>query len=172
MHFIPYLLILLAASVRVIDHPANFVPVAAVALFGAVYLSRKEALLLPLAAMFISDILIGVDSLESRLTIYGCFLAISLIGLWVRNHKNFGTVLGASLLGSTLFYLITNLVVLYPAKMYAHTWAGQAASYANALPFFRNTLLGDLFYTAVLFGAYELAVVWHKRRQLAYEHSR
>jgi hypothetical protein len=152
-----YFLILLGAVLRVLPHPANFTPIAATALFGAVYLKdKKQALLLPLAAMIISDVFIGFDSVQSRLVIYASFLLIGLIGLWIRNHKNIFTIVGGSLLGSTLFYLITNLVWLYPAKMYPHTWAGQIASYTNAIPFFRYTLAGDLFYVAIFFGIYEL----------------
>ncbi|MEJ0021524.1 MAG: DUF6580 family putative transport protein [Candidatus Doudnabacteria bacterium] len=155
---LPYFFIFFGALLRVIPHPANFAPIGATALFGGVYLKKRYALLLPLAAMFISDIFIGFDSLQSRLVIYGSFLLIGLIGLYIRNHKNVFTVVGGSLLGSTLFYLITNCVLFYSTKMYPHTWAGQIASYTNAIPFFGNTLLGDLFYVGVLFGAYEL--IW------------
>src|SRR6185369_2762697 len=144
---LPYLFILFGAVLRVVPHVANFAPIGAMALFGGVYLKdKKTALLVPLAAMMISDIFIGFDSIQSRLVIYGSFLLISLIGILIRNHKNVFTVVGGSILGSTTFYLITNLVWLYPSKMYPHTWAGQIASYTNALPFFRPTLLGDLFY--------------------------
>ena len=157
-----YFFILFGAVLRVLPHPANFAPIGAVALFGGVYLKNKwQALALPIIAMMISDYFIGFDDLKSRLIIYGAFLLIGLIGLAIRNHKNIFTVVGGSLLGSSLFYLITNLVWLYPAKMYPHTVAGQIASYTNALPFFRNTLLGDLFYVGVLFGSYEL-VMWYQ----------
>jgi hypothetical protein len=151
-----YFFILLGAVLRVIPHPANFVPIAAIALFGGTYLNKKVALILPLAAMIVSDFFIGFDSIESRLTVYGSFILIGLIGLWIRNHKSIWTVLGGSVLGSVLFYLITNLVFLYEPTMYPHTWAGQITSYVNALPFFRNTVLGDLFYVSILFTAYEL----------------
>jgi len=153
-----YFFILFGALLRVIPHAANFAPIGAVALFGGVYLNKRYALILPLAAMFISDIFIGFDSLQSRLMVYGSFMLIGLLGLAIRNHKNIFTVVGASLAGSTLFFLITNCVLFYSTKMYPHTLAGQIASYTNALPFFRATLLGDLFYVAVLFGAYEL--IW------------
>lgn len=157
-----YFFILFGALLRVIPHPANFAPIGAVALFGGVYLKNKwHALALPLAAMVISDVFIGFDDFISRIVVYGSFLLMGLIGLWIRNHKNVFTVAGGSVLGSTLFYLITNLVWLYSTKMYPHTWAGQIASYTNALPFFRNTLLGDLFYVGVLFGVYELVVNYY-----------
>ncbi|HSX34636.1 MAG TPA: DUF6580 family putative transport protein, partial [Candidatus Saccharimonadales bacterium] len=74
-----------------------------------------------------------------------------------RNRKNAATVAGASIGGSAIFYLVTNFAYFYPPTMYPHTAGGVISSYYNALPFFRNTLLGDLFYTGLLFGAYELA---------------
>src|SRR3989344_891169 len=153
-----YFFILFGALLRVIPHAANFAPIGAVALVVRVYLNKRYALILPLAAMFISDIFIRFDSLQSRLMVYGSFMLIGLLGLAIRNHKNIFTVVGASLAGSTLFFLITNCVLFYSTKMYPHTLAGQIASYTNALPFFRATLHGDLFYVAVLFGAYEL--IW------------
>ncbi|HEV8601090.1 MAG TPA: DUF6580 family putative transport protein [Patescibacteria group bacterium] len=166
-----YFFILLGALLRVVPHSANFAPIAAMALFGGVYLSKKQALLVPLAAMVISDFFIGFDSLQSRLAVYGSFILIGALGLLIRNRKNIATVLGGTVLGSVLFFLITNLVYLYPSKMYPHTFAGQIASYTNAIPFFRNTLFGDLFYVAVLFGSYELVMVWQRRKSYAKSHS-
>jgi len=170
MNYFIYFLIFAAALLRVLPHPANFVPLAAVGLFAAVYLNRKEAFFVPLAAMLVSDAVIGFDSFQSRAIVYSCFLAIVGIGLWVKNHKNFATVVGGSVVGSVLFYLITNLVFLYPANMYPHTWAGQLTSYTNALPFFRNSLAGDLFYVAVLFGSFELVKAWQARRATAHDY--
>ncbi|MEO8065415.1 MAG: DUF6580 family putative transport protein [Candidatus Doudnabacteria bacterium] len=161
-----YFFILFGALLRVMPHAANFTPIGAVALFGGVYLNKRYALIVPLAAMFLSDIFIGFDSLQSRLLIYGSFVLIGLLGLMIRNHKNIFTVVGASLGGSILFYLITNCVLFYSTKMYPHTLPGQIASYINALPFFRSTLLGDLFYVGVLFGSYELVAFWQKNRNL------
>lgn len=159
-----YFLIFLGAVLRVVPHPANFAPIAAVALFGGTYLNKKLALVLPVASMIISDYFIGFDSWSSRLSVYGSFLLIGLIGLWIRNHKNIWTILGGSILGSILFYLITNLVFFYDTSMYPHTLSGQITSYINALPFFRNTLLGDLFYASVFFGSYEWVRAWQERR--------
>jgi hypothetical protein len=157
-----YFLILLGAVLRVLPHPDNFAPIAAIALFGAVYIKDKRiALALPLMAMIVSDIFIGFDSFQARLVIYGTFLLMGLIGLWIRNHKNVFTVVGGSILGSTIFYLITNLVWLYDTRMYPHTFDGQILSYTNALPFFRNTLAGDLFYVVLFFGLYELVAYYH-----------
>ncbi len=141
---------------RVVPHPANFAPIAAIALFGGTYLNKKLAVVLPLAAMILSDLLIGFDSLESRLAVYGCFIFSGLLGLWLRNHKSATTVIAGSLLSSVVFYLVTNFVWFHGTQMYPHTFSGMIEAYVNALPFFRNTIAGDLFYVGVLFGSYEL----------------
>ncbi len=150
------LLVILGIAMRILPHEANFTPIAAIALFGGVYLKPKHALLLPLAALLVSDMIIGFDSLESRLTVYGSFLLIGLIGLLIRKRKNVTNVIAGSLAGSVIFYLITNFVLFYPPTMYAHNISGILSSYTNALPFFRSTLVGDLFYTGLLFGLFEL----------------
>ena len=157
-------LVILGVVMRLLPHLANFAPITAIALFGGVYLKRSYALFLPLAAMFISDAVIGFDSLESRLTIYGSFLLVGLVGLLVRKKKNVATIAAGSLAGSIIFYLVTNFAFLYPMSMYPHNMAGILSSYYNALPFFRNTLAGDLFYTGLLFGLYEFAMYMAKHK--------
>ncbi|MDP2671689.1 MAG: hypothetical protein Q8P13_04515 [bacterium] len=153
---LPVLIIVLAASLRILPHPANFAPIGAMALFGGVYLDRRLALVLPLSAMIVSDIFIGFDGFDSRLVIYGSFLLIGAIGFWLRNHKSAVNVLGASLLSSVLFFLITNFGVLYTESLYPKTLEGLFQSYLMGIPFFRNTVLGDLFYTGAFFGGFEL----------------
>jgi hypothetical protein len=150
-----YTLILLGALLRLLPHAPNVAPIAALALFGGTYLRRWQAFVVPLAALVLSDAAIGFDSLISRVTVYGAFLLVGLLGLWLRQHKRPALVVGASLAGSTLFYLVTNFALFYPTQMYPHTMAGVVGSYYNALPFFRNTLGGDLYYTALFFSLYE-----------------
>ncbi len=157
-------LVFAGVVMRLLPHAANFTPIAAIALFGAVYMKRGYGLLLPLAAVVISDLAIGFDSLQSRMTVYGSFLLIGLIGLAIRKRKSIATVVLGSLSGSVVFYLITNLAYLYSPTMYPHSLNGVLSSYYNALPFFRNSLVGDLFYTGLLFGLYELARYVAKQR--------
>lgn len=160
----PSILIAFATLMRLLPHPANFTPMGATALFGGVHLKKRYALIIPMAALILSDLLIGFDSIESRLAVYGSFLLIGLLGLWVRKHKSFATIAGAAVLGPILFFLITNFVFLYPPTLYPHTFAGMIESYYNALPFLRNMMLGDLVYTGVLFGTYELATHLSKEK--------
>ncbi|OGE79026.1 MAG: hypothetical protein A2751_01020 [Candidatus Doudnabacteria bacterium RIFCSPHIGHO2_01_FULL_46_14] len=151
-----YILVLIGAILRFLPHPANFAPISAIALFGGTYLNKKFALLVPVAAMVVSDYFIGFDSWQSRATVYSSFILSGLIGLWLRNNKSVLNMIGGTVASSALFYLITNLVFLYEPTMYSHDLSGQIQSYLNALPFFRNTLLGDLFYAGVMFGSFEL----------------
>lgn len=147
-----YFLVILGAALRLVPHPANFTPLTAIGLFGGATLGKKTALWIPLAALVVSDFFIGFDSFASRSSVYGSFLIITLLGFVVGKKITPLRVIGGAVAGSVIFYVITNLVVLYPPVMYPHTLAGQMASYAAALPFLRNMMLGDLVYTGLLFG--------------------
>jgi hypothetical protein len=164
--FIPILLITLGIITRFLPHPANFAPIGAIALFGALYLPKKYALVIPLLAMFISDIFIGFYSWQIMLSVYICFGLSGIMGLIIRNHKNLFSVLSVTLLSSVLFFLITNAAVWVFGTMYAHNFSGLIQSYLMAIPFFRNSLLGDLFYAGVLVGGYEAIQYFIKKYQI------
>lgn len=166
-----YFFILFGALLRVAPHAANFAPIGAIALFSGAYLPKKHAALATLGAMVVSDVMIGFDSLQSRLIIYAALMVSVGIGFWMREDKAFTRIVAGSMLGSVVFFLVTNLVFVFPEPLYAMTWAGQMQSYINGLPFFRNTVLGDLFYTSLFFGAYEAIVAYNRRRILAHDHS-
>ncbi|MGE5392927.1 MAG: DUF6580 family putative transport protein [Candidatus Saccharibacteria bacterium] len=158
-----YFIILLGGLLRVIPHPANFAPIGALALFGGARLRKSQAILLPLLAMAVSDIFIGFDSLPSRLSVYLSFIVIALIGMALRRSRSVVKIMAGSLAGSVVFYLVTNFVFFHSSGLYPHTVAGLVSSYINAIPFFRNTILSDLAYSGVFFGAYELVRVWQKK---------
>jgi hypothetical protein len=165
----PTTFILIGTITRVIPHPANFAPIAAMALFGGVYMGKKQAFVLPILAMILSDLLIGFDSLPMRGVIYGTFLATVLVGLWLKEHKNTKNVILASLFSSILFFVVTNFAVWAFGGMYAKNLLGLSESYVMAIPFFRNTILGDLFYSGVFFGGYEFVKNLIKRSKFALE---
>lgn len=152
----PLLIIGIAVILRLVPHPANFAPIAAMALFGGVYLNKRYALIVPLIALFISDIFLGFH--ESMPFVYGSFVLTGVIGMWLKHHKTPWTVIGASLVSSVLFFVLTNFNYWYAASLYPKTGAGLVQSYINAVPFFRNTILGDLFYTGLFFGSYEFVL--------------
>ncbi len=156
------LLITLGFASRLLPHPANFAPIAAIAIFGGLYLPKRWAIILPAMAMFVSDIFIGFYTWQIMLAVYGSFVLTGVIGLLVRKNKKTATVIGGTILGSVLFFLITNFAVWAFGNMYTHTFADLMQCYTMAIPFFKNTLLGDLFYTGALVGAFELLTYWRR----------
>ena len=150
-----FTLILLAVFSRLLPHPPNIAPITALALFGGVYLDKKHMFVVPLAAMLIGDYFIGFYT--GMIWVYACFIAIGFIGLWLRKHQGIGQTIFGSISGSLLFFIVTNFGVWASSQMtYPPTVTGLIQCYAAGVPFFRNTLAGDLFYVAAMFGLYEL----------------
>lgn len=149
-------MIFIAAIMRLLPHPPNFTPIAAMALFGGAYFAdRRLSFLLPLAAMFMSNIILGYYTLMP--VVYGTFALIVIIGFYLRNNVKISTLTIASFSGALTFFIITNFAVWLFSGMYPMTTQGLIACYAAALPFFKNTLLSTLFYSALMFGAFEMA---------------
>jgi hypothetical protein len=151
------LLILIAALSRLLPHPANFTPIAAMALAGGVYLDKRFALAIPIGALIVSDIFIGFHN--TVLFVYGSFIIAGFIGLWLKAHKKPALVIGGTILSSVIFFIITNFGVWITGGgwFYPKTLQGLVECYTLAIPFFRNTIAGDLVFTAVLFGLFEFA---------------
>ena len=159
-------LIFIAALSRVLPHPPNFSPIEAVALFGGAYFaSRRWALLVPLAAMFASDLALGLanggiywDYFASAgyLLVYACIALSTLLGFRLRGKVSGSRVLGYSLAGSVLFFVVTNFGAWLGSPLYPQTPAGLAAAYVAGIPFFQWTVLGTLAYAALLFGGFAL----------------
>lgn len=147
------LLVMLAVWSRLLPHPANFAPIAAAGIFSAALLPRRWALSVPLISMVASDLVIGLHS--TVLFTWGAYLLITLMAAAIFSKKlTAWRALGVTLAGSVLFFIITNFGVWLDGRLYPRTLAGLWQCYVMATPFFRNTLLGDLFYTGALFGLY------------------
>ncbi len=167
--------IFLAAISRLLPHPPNFTPIGAMALFGAAYFTKKYwAFIIPLVSLWISDLIINNVVMpitypeyyqgftwftSSWMFVYGGFALIAIFGLLSLKKINFITVIGSSLVASTLFFLITNFGAWYldPMSFYPNTMEGLMTCMSAGLPFFMNTIAGDLFYVGVLFGSFEFA---------------
>jgi len=149
----------ISIAARLLPHPPNFTPIAALALFAGVYASRvsKWYLLLPLGVMLVSDMFIGFYEWRIMAMVYTSFFIIGLGGLLIRKYKNVGTIMLGALGASFLFYLATNFAVWAFTGMYAPTLDGLMLSYAMAIPFFKFTVLGNALYVGVFFGIYEFA---------------
>ena len=130
------------------------------ALFGGALFARKGvAVAMVFTAMLISDILLGFQPAP---IVYFAFAGVVGIGFLLRKNRNPWRIAGASVTGSVLFFIVTNLGVwaggaLFPQSMYPQTFEGLIACYVAAIPYFHNTLLGDALFTAVLFGGFAFA---------------
>jgi len=146
-------MIFAGALMRLIPHWPNFTPIAAIALFGGTFLKRKDlAFLVPVVAMLLSDLIIGFHA--TMLPVYLSFIAIVAFGLILQHRLNVVNTLTASLAASVLFYLVTNFASWSSGLMpYPLNIGGLMQSYIAGLPFLFNGILGDLFYTSVLFSA-------------------
>lgn len=149
-------LVMVAIFARLIPHLPNFTPVGAVAIFSGHYLPKKFAYIIPLAIMLVSDSIVGFYSLQIMAAVYLSFLISVWLGSTISLSRPVGPTLRSTLAGSVIFFLITNAAVWAYSPMYPPTFSGLWESYWSALPFFRNTVLGDLFYVSVLFTGYSL----------------
>ena len=141
---------------RFMPHPPNVSPIAAMALFGGAYFTdRRLAFVLPFAALVISDIFIGLH--DTLLYVYAAFALTVMIGFVLRSRTGV-TMLVVATVGSTLlFYLVTNFGVWFAGGHgYAMDAGGLAQAYIAGLPFLQNSMLGNLFFVALLFGGYAL----------------
>jgi hypothetical protein len=157
-------LIIIGAAYRLLPHNPNFVPIAAIALFGGAYFSKKIALVLPILAMIISDFFIGFYQFSLMASVYLSFLISIFLGFWIRNNKKWYNVAIASFLSSVIFYILTNFAVWAFTGWYPRNFSGLIESYTMALPFFRNTLFGDFFFVGLFFGIYEIVEALIKKR--------
>jgi drug/metabolite transporter (DMT)-like permease len=150
----------LAALSRLLPHPPNVTPIAAMALFaGAHFRDRKVAFLLPIAAMFLSDLALGfavygATLLKSQPAVYLSMLITVVIGRLIRNKRSVSKIAAATFANAVIFYVVTNFSVWAGDPLYPKTWTGLIACYTAALPFFRNSLIGDFSFVAVLFGGF------------------
>ncbi|MBK8944014.1 MAG: hypothetical protein IPM32_01980 [Ignavibacteriae bacterium] len=148
--------IIIAAVVsRFVPHPYNFTPISAIALFGGAYFSDKKlSFIVPLLAMFLSDLYLGMHSLIPF--VYASFVIIVFLGFQLRDNKSITSIAFASIIGSVIFFVLTNFAVWVVSNYYPKTIEGFIACFVAAIPFFHNNLFGDLIYTAMLFGSFKL----------------
>ena len=168
---IAVVLILFAALSRLIPHPMNFAPITAIALFSGVYLDKKYAFIIPLAALIFSDAIIGFYSYIYW--VYGTFILIALIGLWLKPRvenskggKKVAYILGTTIVSSLIFFIVTNFGVWTSGMFYEMNFKGLMECYTMAIPFFRNSIAGDLVYVTAMFGIYELVTKYTNVRDM------
>ena len=167
--FKPRVLMLLAliaagAASRLIPHWWNFTAIGAICLFGGAYIRPKwAAFLVPLAAIAVSDVLLtafvyGPMGLGVNWFKYVCFALTVLLGMSLRDRVTAGRTAGVAVLATAMFFVLSNFQVWLGGDgvTYPKSLAGLVACYVAAIPFALTMLLGNLFYSGVLFGAWEL----------------
>jgi hypothetical protein len=161
-------LIVLAALSRLMPHPPNFAPITAMAVFGAIRFSdRRSAVIAPLLALLLSDLVREVlyryglarewGLYEGMWVVYGTTALIALMARFAHRTRSPLVIAGVTLAGSCLFFVVTNFAVWAAGKFYPLTAEGLEACYTAAIPFLRNSLLGDFTYATILFGAWGAA---------------
>ena len=153
-------MVIAAAMLRLFPHPLNFTPVGALALFGgASFRSKRMALAFPLLSLAAGDIFIGFHRLMPF--VYASFLLSVAIGFWLRRSRSLLRIGAGVLAGAIQFFLVTNFAMWASSiGSYPKTGAGLLACYAAGAPYFWNTLAGDAFYAALLFGVLALLERW------------
>ena len=161
-----FLLIILAAISRLVPHPPNFTPIGALGLFAGTYISMRRYWLVPLAALLISDILIGFYHPVTMVSVYLAFVLCAVIGRRVLLENRSVLRIGATTLtASVIFFILSNFGDWLSGFNYPLTWEGLVTCYVMAIPFFSHTLLGDLVYVTLLFGIYESVKLWMMQSQ-------
>lgn len=162
--------ILLAAFSRIFPHPPNFTPIAAMALFGgACFNDKRVAFIVPLISMALSDFTLhfisGIGWHSTILYVYASFILITCIGIYLRRNMCVRNVILGSLISSIIFFLITNFGV-WATEGFTGGFSGLVTIYVLGIPFYNNdifgsflfnTVAGDLFYCAILFGSFYVA---------------
>ena len=149
-------LVLLAVASRLLPHPPNFAPIAAIGLFAGAAFDRRAAWLVPFAALLLSDAVIGFYHPMSMFWNYAGFAACLLLGSAVLGRaRTLPRFAGATLASSVAFFALSNFG-MWASGYYPRTGAGLVECYVAALPFFRNTLASDVLYSAALFGGWAL----------------
>ncbi|WP_020570231.1 DUF6580 family putative transport protein [Neolewinella persica] len=158
-------LILIAAASRLLPHPSNFVPVGAMALFGAAALPKRWlAIVVPVLAFYLSDLVLNntlyaayFDGFYWGVSYWmvGAIVLMVLLGMGLLRNLKFSWLrVGGAAVGATLvFFLVTNFGTWAGGMLYPKTGAGLLAAFAAGLPFLLNSLLANLVFSGLLFGA-------------------
>ena len=144
----------IALVVRLMPHPANFVPIGAVAILGGMLLPRRYSAWIVVVTMMLSDFIIGLHPMI--IWTWGSFALVALLSGKLLNGRrpNSARLVMSAMAGGTLFFVITNLGVWLQGGLYEKSLQGLVQCYVNALPFYRNTILGDVFFTGVFYAVF------------------
>jgi hypothetical protein len=141
-----YFLLLISSLSRVIAHPANLTPVGAISVYATRKFGFKKSILITLGALVISDIFLGFGFYTP--SVYIGFITYTIFQVAFKKYKL--SPVYSAVCGSTAFFLITNFSV-WLGPWYEHTATGLTECFTLALPFYRNMIIGDLGFLAIIF---------------------
>jgi hypothetical protein len=152
-----YVFLVFALAFRFVPHPMAFTPVGAALLFFGARVSRRW-LWIPLVLLAASDIVLTTLVYKypfswDHFVTWAWYAAMLWLGTSLKQNAGAFRILGSALAGSVSFFLVSNFAVWAAWNMYSRTFAGLMTSYELGLPFFRNGVVGDLLFTAAMFGA-------------------
>ena len=134
------------AFIRLIPHPPNLTPILAFAIISPMLIkNRYEGMLIPVSAMFVSDIIIGFHVYQ--FVTYATILSISFFAPMKKNYLNLSLI---AIAGSVWFFITTNFAVWLIWDNYPKNIEGILTCYTMAIPFFKNTLISTLLFTGLL----------------------
>jgi len=143
------------AMFRLLPHPPNVSPVAAMALFGGAYfVDKRMAFIVPFLALLLSDLIIGLHN--TMVFVYAGVALTVFIGMKIQGNIKPVTVAVSAVGASVLFFLLTNFGTWVVGGLYPISMTGLMQAYVAGIPFFQNSLLGNLVFTAVMFGGFSL----------------
>jgi hypothetical protein len=146
-------LIGLGVTARLLPHVPGILPVAASGLFAARVLRRPAlAVIVPLAAMALSGFGLGTDDWRISLVVYAGIALPALAGMFSRRWRGALPIMATMVSCSLVFFATSNFAVWAFSGIYPLTMEGLTACYIAALPFLEKTIVGDLAWTAILFG--------------------
>lgn len=161
-----YLLICIVGLSRLLPHPMGFTPIGALGLFSGAYMNRRWSFAVPIIALFIGDAITGFYNTLIMLCVYIGFAIAALIGkILLHKKRSFALIGTAIFISALIFFILTNTASWW--VYYPHTIDGLLLCYINGLPYFGRTILADLFYCTILFGAYEIFQHWFLNTKIA-----
>ncbi|HEX6821190.1 MAG TPA: DUF6580 family putative transport protein [Candidatus Sulfotelmatobacter sp.] len=152
-----YVFILFALAVRFMPHPLAFTPVGAALLYFGARGSRRQ-LWVPLALLAASDVILTTLVYRypfswDHFVTWAWYAGMLGLGSTLKRNSGAVRILLTALTGSVAFFVVSNFAVWAAWNMYPRTFAGLMTCYEAGLPFFQRGVIGDLLFTAVMFGA-------------------
>ncbi|MCA9349490.1 hypothetical protein KC853_00405 [Candidatus Saccharibacteria bacterium] len=149
------ILIAIIVASRLLPHAYNLVPVGAIIMLSSIYQGKRFAWVVGIVGMLLGDLWLGFYQAEIMLSVYGSLLAITLASSYLRNNRSILSIASFALINGLIFFLVTNFAVWAFGDMYTKDLPGLGMAYYYALPFFRNTMIGNLGYSLIGYLALE-----------------